>query len=34
MKKFVIRQTETLKTTAASYGTCLLCPWVCILNPG
>lgn len=29
MKKFVIRETETLKTTAAVYGTCLLCPWHC-----
>ena len=23
MKKFVIRETETLKTTAAAYGSCL-----------
>jgi len=30
MKKFVIRETETLKTTAAAYGTCWLCPWNCL----
>lgn len=29
MKKFAIRETETLKTTAAAYGSCLPCPWRC-----
>lgn len=28
MKKFVIRQAETLKTTAAVYY-CTACPWHC-----
>lgn len=30
MKKFVIREAETLKTTVAGYGSCLPCPWNCI----
>jgi hypothetical protein len=30
MKKFVIREVETLKTTAAVYGSCLPCPWLCL----
>lgn len=30
MKKFVIRETETLKTTSAAYGSCWFCPWICL----
>ncbi len=30
MKKYVIREVETLKTTAALYGDCWTCPWNCI----
>lgn len=28
MKKFVIREAETVKTTAAAYP-CWVCPWIC-----
>jgi hypothetical protein len=29
MKKFEIREAETVKTTAAAYP-CWVCPWFCI----
>jgi hypothetical protein len=29
MKKFVIREVETVKTTAALYGDCWTCPLSC-----
>ena len=32
MKKFVIRDLETVKTTAALYG-CSACPWRCATFP-
>ncbi len=28
MKKFVIREAETVKTTASAYP-CWVCPWIC-----
>jgi hypothetical protein len=31
MKKFTIRDAETVKTTAALYG-CTGCPWRCIIG--
>lgn len=31
MKKFVIREAETVKTTAAAYP-CWVCPWICPPN--
>lgn len=31
MKKFVIRDLETVKTTAANYG-CDQCPWNCAVG--
>jgi hypothetical protein len=32
MKKFVLRDLETVKTTAALYG-CSVCPWNCPAQP-
>jgi hypothetical protein len=33
MKRFVIREVETLKTTATPYGDCFpMCPWLCLAN--
>lgn len=29
MKKFDIREAETVKTTATAYP-CWMCPWICI----
>lgn len=31
MKKFVVREAETVKTTAAAYP-CWVCPWICWFN--
>jgi hypothetical protein len=29
MKKFEIREAETVKTTATAYP-CWMCPWICV----